>query len=123
MAKPFTTYRLAALALSFVLGTALPGVCHGTAGKAMSNDHDCPQEVCTAPCHLAKAPTETAPALLVETDRRPGGSGTFPAGEPPWVAPAGPLSLPRAAASFEGARAQQALPPVRLHVVHAVFLN
>lgn len=116
MMKSSSPYRFTALTLvlSFVLGTALTGACYGSDGEAVADDHSHSQGFCAAPCHVAKAPAEATPALLLE-------AGRLPAGEELRALPV-LLSPSRRAASSPGGIRLVWL-PVRLHVFHAIFLN
>lgn len=118
-----TTYRLIALtvALVFGLGAAGPGMCSTHGDSAMPETHDHSRDLCTAPCHVAKTPPQTIQSFQSTTDRRPVGLD-------------GPALLPASVQSAQPPlqhhttldRRRDALPhlyPVRLHLLHAVFLN
>ena len=118
-----TTYRLIALtvALVFGLGAAGPGMCSTHGDTAMPDTHDHSRNLCAAPCHVAKTPPQTIQAFQSTTDRQPSG----PDG-PALLSSSIQFSRPLLQHHTTLNERRDALPRlrgVRLHLLHAVFLN
>ena len=125
MSSSLPTYRYSVLALlfSFALGVALPAVCPQSAAhasstaKAHSGEHS--TVPCTAPCHVLEAPAYVTPAPLLSADRFSESPDALHAEQ----ALRAPLFPRRQCGAARDSASSDSSPPVRLHVIYAVFLN
>jgi hypothetical protein len=125
MKKLSLTYRLAGLALvlSVVLGSGLPSTCQVDLEAASGSGHS--TVPCTAPCHTTKAPAKATSPLAVashfatDSDASPSPSAAFTASIMSGLVPPTPYHI----SCTPRQQRRLCAPSVRLHVVHAVFLD